>query len=236
MKCRFTTVALAAALGITSCGRDEGGPAMASGNAADAAIKVACVGDSITYGLGITDRAEQCYPALLGRLLGGGYRVRNFGVSGATMRRGGAYPYWDREEFADATRWNPDAVVIMLGTNDAARWDRRRGEEFAADCAAMLDRFGKLPSKPRLFVCLPPPVYAGREEMPNEAIPVLKRVAGERGVPVIDLDAPLRGKAGVFPDGVHPDAEGAAIMAREVHRALRDTVPPPRPGQTRADR
>lgn len=222
---RLAAVAFAAALGVASCGRNDEETAQAR-SAEDGRIRVACVGDSITYGLGIGNREEACYPAVLGRMLGDGYRVRNFGVSGATMRTRGARPYRDRAEFVRATRWNPDAVVIMLGTNDAYRWDRVREEEFSEDCAALLNQFGHLPSRPRLFLCLPPPVYVGSGEISNEAIPALTRVARKKGVPVIDLDTPFRGKADLFPDGLHPDAEGAAIMAREVHRTIRDAIPP----------
>jgi len=53
--------------------------------AAAAKIKVACVGDSITFGSGIADRDNASYPAQLQKLLGDGFEVKNFGVSGRTM-------------------------------------------------------------------------------------------------------------------------------------------------------
>ena len=50
------------------------------------AVKVACIGDSITYGLGLADRAKESYPAQLQKMLEefepGKYEVRNFGNSG----------------------------------------------------------------------------------------------------------------------------------------------------------
>ena len=46
-------------------------------------VKIACIGDSITAGTGITDKANYSYPAVLGKLLGDGYEVGNFGIGGS---------------------------------------------------------------------------------------------------------------------------------------------------------
>ncbi|MDD5555778.1 MAG: GDSL-type esterase/lipase family protein [bacterium] len=213
--------ALAAAIClVTGCRESPDEPRNGGRSPAAERIRVACVGDSITYGMGIRDRARNCYPAVLGRLLGGRYEVRNFGVSGATMLAKGVFPYRRQRAFARATDFAPHIVVIMLGTNDAAPWNRRHMGEFAADCAAMVEHFRRLPSGPRVFLCLPPPVYMDGEERPNEAIPIIRQVAGENGVPLIDVDASLRGRPELFPDGVHPGAAGAEVMAKAVYRAI----------------
>ena len=64
-------------------------------------IRVACIGDSITYGYSIKNRTKDCYPAQLGRMLGDEWQVRNFGVSGATLLKKGDLPYWDQQAFKD---------------------------------------------------------------------------------------------------------------------------------------
>src|SRR5690606_38894849 len=56
-----------------------------------AQIKVACVGDSITAGLGIADPGTQSYPAQLQALLGSGYTVQNYGDSGRTLMKNTGY-------------------------------------------------------------------------------------------------------------------------------------------------
>ena len=56
-------------------------------------IRVACVGDSITYGFGISDRERDSYPAQLQRDLGEAWQVRNFGSNGATALERGTKPY-----------------------------------------------------------------------------------------------------------------------------------------------
>ena len=50
-------------------------------DAKDGQIKVACIGDSTTYGHGITGWPKNNYPAVLQNLLGESYHVNNYGVS-----------------------------------------------------------------------------------------------------------------------------------------------------------
>ncbi|HSV13091.1 MAG TPA: GDSL-type esterase/lipase family protein, partial [Tepidisphaeraceae bacterium] len=95
--------------------------------------KVACVGDSITYGSRIEDRAHDSYPAQLGRMLGDQYNVRNFGVSGATLLKKGDRPYNKTKEYQPALDFAADIVVIMLGTNDSKPQNISHKDEFVAD-------------------------------------------------------------------------------------------------------
>ena len=81
-------------------------------------IKVACVGNSVTYGHGIENREKNSYPAQLQRMLGNGYEVANFGKSGATLLRKGHRPYNEQEECKAALDFAADRVVIHLGLND----------------------------------------------------------------------------------------------------------------------
>ncbi len=188
-------------------------------------IRVACVGDSITYGSGIADRAHDSYPAELDRMLGDKFDVRNFGVSGATLLRHGDKPYWNQPEFAAVGDDAPDVVIIMLGTNDSKPQNWRYGEEFERDLTDMVEHFRQLPSEPYVWLCLPVPVFAPRwginePVVADEVIPIIKKVADARRVPVIDLHAALSGKGELFPDHIHPNAEGAQLMARTIHDAL----------------
>lgn len=65
-------------------------------------IKVACVGNSVTFGYKLPDRKTQAYPVRLQQMLGNGYDVRNFGHSGATLLNKGHNPYMKLPEFKDA--------------------------------------------------------------------------------------------------------------------------------------
>ena len=191
-----------------------------------APIRVACVGDSITAGYGLKDPAQEAWPAVLGRLLGPDYEVRNFGVSATTLLRHGNYPYWDRPAFADAGAFAPQIVIIKLGTNDTKpiNWDTHAGE-FAADAAALVAHFAGLPSKPAVWICLPAPIFANKftidEANAREIRAILRTVAAAHRVPVIDPVLALAGHPEYFPDGVHPNAAGAAVLAQVVADALR---------------
>ena len=192
------------------------------------AVRVACVGDSITFGAGIRDRAKNSYPVQLGVMLGEKWQVRNFGVSGATMLKKGDNPYWRQRAFKAAMEFRPNVVVIKLGTNDTKPQNWKHKAELAADCTAMAKQFAALPSKPRVWICLPVPAYAVRwgingATIEKELIPILKGVAKETGSGVIDLHTALSGKAELFPDKIHPNAEGAKLIAQAVHRTLTGT-------------
>lgn len=188
-------------------------------------IRIACVGDSITYGAGVENRVENNYPKVLGNLLGAGFETRNFGVSGATLLKKGDKAFWTQPEFVKVGAFKPNAVVIKLGTNDSKPQNWGFKENFADDLAEMIDYFRDLPSKPKIWVCLPVPVYEtkwGINEpvVYGEIIPIVRKVAREKHVPVIDLHEALSGKSALFPDRIHPNAAGAAIIAATVKTAL----------------
>jgi len=124
--------------------------------------KVACIGDSITYGARIANRNVNSYPAQLGRMLGKGYSVSNFGVSGATLLKKGNKPYWRQRAFGFARKFLPDVVVIKLGTNDTkpANWKHR--DSLVDDYVEMVKAFQELDSKPKVFICYPVPVFPER--------------------------------------------------------------------------
>ncbi len=193
---------------------------------AESVTRIACVGDSITFGATIKDRAENCYPAVLGRMLGKEYTVRNFGVNGATLLKQGNLPYWKLKAFKDATAFGPNIVILKLGTNDTKpqNWNKA-GTEYEADLRAMILHFQKQPSKPAIYLCLPVPVYQDRwgineKTVAKGVIPVIKKIAKEKKLPVINLHKALSGHPEMFPDKIHPDAAGAKLMAETVRDAL----------------
>lgn len=190
-----------------------------------AAIKVACLGDSITEGAGVDNPTVNAYPVVLGRLLGANYTTRNFGVSGRTLLKRGDYPYWAEAAFRNATNFLPDIVTIKLGTNDSKPQNWKYKDQFAADLRALVDVFAGLSSKPKIYLCLPVPAYSitfdiNPDIIRNEIIPIIKQVAAEKGLQTIDLYTALSGKQEIFPDDIHPNAIGAALIARTIHGAV----------------
>lgn len=209
---------------------DENGP-----------IRVACVGDSITFGSGVEDREQNSYPAVLDRLLGEKYEVRNFGVSGATLQKRGDKPYWTLDAFKDVSEFNPQIVVVKLGTNDSKPQNWHGAEPYKIDLQSLLTHFKELPEKPQVFVCTPVPVHKDafgiREEVvAGEIVPAVKKIAGQSETPVIDLYAALKESADDFPDGVHPNAAGAKKIAETVAKAIREHADERKADETGANR
>jgi acyl-CoA thioesterase I len=193
---------------------------------APAHIKVACIGDSITYGAGLPDPATQSYPAVLGVLLGERYEVRNYGVSGTTMLRLGDYPYWNTSAFADSSDWDPDIVILMLGTNDSKPWNWQYGDDFEGDYLDMIDHYRTLAGTAKVYACTVCPVYGdgnfgiSPEVVQDDIVPLVWQIGGESNTPVIDVNTALSGLPEDFPDLVHPNADGAARIAYTVWVAL----------------
>jgi len=113
-------------------------------------VNVACVGDSITFGSRVENRAKNNYPAQLERILGNGYRVENFGVSGRTMLSKGDLPWINHPYYKPSAAYEPDIVVIKLGTNAAKPVNWNHKAEFLSDTLKLIDYFKAppLPSAP----------------------------------------------------------------------------------------
>jgi acyl-CoA thioesterase I len=190
-----------------------------------AQIKVACIGDSITEGLG--REHPDSYPSQLQLLLGEAYEVKNFGVSGRTLLKKGDFPYWNEPQFDQAKAFRPDIVLIKLGTNDSKPQNWQHKAEFEQDYVALINEMKKnMPKKGKIYILIPVPVtednYGIRESvLVEEMRPILNKVKKDTKVSMIDLYEPLRGRADVLPDGIHPNKEGLGIMAKTIAKVLK---------------
>jgi acyl-CoA thioesterase I len=212
-------------------------------------IKVACVGDSITYGARLEDRDKDSYPAQLQVLLGENYSVENFGVGSLTLIRKGIPTVWN--ELPKIKESNPDIIIISLGTNDTCGFgscgDRKCWEykdEYESDYRDLIDELAALPSNPQIFIAAPTPMVletpglnteriAGltvRKPRLQELIGMIKKVAKEKNVHFIDLNEPLDHRPELFTesDGVHPNNEGYRTIAALVWENLIDQIDLPR--------
>jgi len=184
-----------------------------------APTKIACIGDSITYGSGIIGRDSLAYPQQMQRMLGKKYKIQNFGVSGATMLKNGNKPYWKQNEYQQALTFKPKIVVLMLGTNDSKpiNWDIYKGD-FKKDYNEMISNFQQLKSKPKIYIGLPPPVIKNRWGIQKEIVEgvlleILEKIALENNLEIIDFYSMLKNMATMIPDNIHPNADGAERMA-----------------------
>ncbi len=194
--------------------------------AQDYGVRIAFVGNSITYGAGLSNPAIQSFPAQVGDLLEEVYGdtcvIGNFGVSGRTMLKHGDFPIWDEPAFNQALNFKPNIVVITLGTNDTKpyNWDEY-GSEFYGDYMSMIDTFKRINPYTEFFVCYPPPAYEIVWDIRDSVIvhgviPAVEQIAIETGAELIDFYNPLTDSVHLFPDYIHPGVEGSAVMARIV--------------------
>ena len=188
-------------------------------------IKIACVGDSITFGAFLENREKNCYPAKLQATLGQGYEVHNFGVNCRALQQASDSPYWLDKAFKDAQALNPDWVLIKLGTNDTSPRNWTPQQRFAEDAKALVDVFKGLPSKPRITICLPVPLFKdGQNILKNEILPSLRQTSYEKETDLIDLHTPFLDQNQYFPDTIHPNAAGANLLAQRIARHLSQLV------------
>ena len=188
------------------------------------AIRVACIGNSITDGYGVDMATAYGYPAMLQKKLGEGYWVKNFGLSGRTMLNKGDMPYMNEVAWKDAQAFKPDVMVIKLGTNDSKGHNWKHGAEFKNDLEQMIKA---LQPKPVIYLCTPikaekPSWDISDSIIVNEIIPIQKAVAKKYGLKVIDLHTLFEGgEELMLPDGIHPNGKGAERMAQIIYEALK---------------
>lgn len=188
------------------------------------AKQVTCIGDSITYGYGISNRTVKSYPAQLESLLQEAdetWQVSNFGVNSKTLLSKGDQPYIETSAYQQALASEPNIVIIMLGTNDAKPENWIYSDEYVADYCDLIDSFQELSSNPEVWICKPVPAFEDRWNISptvirDEIPPMIDEIAEIMGAKVIDLHAPLLPYGDLFPDGIHPNAEGAGIMAQTI--------------------
>ena len=223
--------------------RDTGVPAHFS------PTTVACIGDSITQGVGASGPTTN-WVADLGGLLGKSVAVGNFGVSGTTMLKASNSSYWTTGELPKAEAFagandagTGAAVIIMLGTNDSKdvdggvdNWNASAPARYRTDYNAMIDALldvndaggagAASAPKPLVFLALPPPATdtngydISGTVIAQQIIPIIVDIAYQRGLPVIDVHTALAGYTADFPDGVHPNDAGHALVAKAMQAGL----------------
>ncbi|MBR5594331.1 MAG: sialate O-acetylesterase [Bacteroidaceae bacterium] len=198
--------------------------------AAQEKIKVACIGNSVTYGYGHKEPAKTSYPTQLQQLLGEGYEVRNFGHSGATLLSKGHRPYINLPEYKAALEFAPDIAIIHLGLNDTdpRNWPNYR-DEFYGDYINIIEALRNANPEVEVYVCRMTPIFhwhrrfkSGTRDWYHQIQELIPTIAEYGKFEVIDLSRYLYNRPDLMPDALHPDAEGAGIIARQVYSAITD--------------
>ena len=196
-------------------------------------IKVACIGDSITYGHGISNWPKNNYPVLLGNKMGESFHVQSFGVSGRAVQDNSDQPYRALKHYQQSLDYNADIIVFMMGSNDSKPENWFGEEAFKTAVLELLDSYLAGENKPQIYLCTPASAffaegYTGnltshdlQPEMVNVIADIIREIAQERGYSLIDIHALTAQHPEWFAeDGVHPSNEGAAAIANEVYSVL----------------
>ncbi len=208
-------------------------------------VKVACIGDSITYGYKIVstnadtgelENTEYTYPAKLDALLGEGYEVGNFCKSGAylladdhelNVKAGQGKSYTDQAEYTASIEYAPDVVIIMLGTNDIRSMVTPEANEAVKDAlVALVDAYQALESVKRVYVASS--IYT---QVDNACKPVADgtlqavqlEAAIESGAEFLDVFSPTRDYFDVMlhrSDRLHPIIECSDAIPDTVYALL----------------
>lgn len=175
--------------------------------------KIVAFGDSLTAGLGLS--AQETYPALLQQRLkqdGYDYEVVNSGVSGDTSAGGVRRIEW-------ALEGDVRFLILELGANDLLR-----GQPVAETKKNLAEIINRAQSKnvKVLLAGMLAPTNAGRQYQ-EQIRNMFTELAREKGVALIPFF--LEGVGGVESlnqrDGIHPNAEGAKIVAETVYKYLK---------------
>jgi lysophospholipase L1-like esterase len=178
-------------------------------------INVACVGDSITQGSGYTTNLQV--------MLGENYSVGNFGVAETAVSTAWFKPYRNQSAFQESKNFQPSIVIIMLGTNDAHTYQTQG--DFVDDYRDLVSEYTSLDSEPTVLLVKPPPIYENDLELSgtnleNGVIPSIDQVAAELNLVTVDVNSALENHPEYFIDGVHPNSDGAIIIASEINEAI----------------
>lgn len=204
--------------------------------------KIACIGDSITWGFTIIRRQKYGYPAVLEELLNKDsvekiFEVNNYGYNDSTARIDSEVPYVKKRVFSQAQKFLPNIALIMLGSNDTKKinWSP---EKYREGYNYIVDTFIKCNSK--VYLMTPPPVLnkieikegleinrldptvlsLNNETLVNGVIPIIHQTAEEKGLAIIDINSAI-GNISQYNDGIHPNREGARIIATTIYERLK---------------
>jgi lysophospholipase L1-like esterase len=131
----------------------------------------------------------------------------------------------NQPDFQSAKNFLPNIVVIMLGTNDAYPSRQLYLNNFISDYEKLVHSFQALSTNPKIFLVLPPPIFnadlgPNNTFLLNDVIPKIKQAATDLGLPTVDAYSPLVNHPDYFLDGVHPNDDGAKIIAAQIYTAI----------------
>lgn len=200
----------------------------------DGQTKVACVGDSVTYGYGIANCFKNNYPYVLSKMLTESFCVMNFGVSGTTVQDSGDQPYTATKAYKQSLEYQPDIIVFMLASNDSKPKNQTSLEEFEKAYNKLLDSYISACPNAEIYLCTPATAnfplgqtsgltnYEIDPLMVEEFADIVRKIANERKLTLIDINTLTKNQRQWFgKDNVHPTKEGAYEIAKGIYQTIK---------------
>lgn len=198
----------------------------------DGRKKIACIGDSITYGAGVNGRTEETWEYFLEQMLGEDWQVLNYGINGRTLLPTGDYPFVKEKNYRYSQQAAADIYLIMLGTNDSKpyNWD---AEQYRKEYSHFIHAYRNLPNHPEIILMTAPACFedaaAGvvlfdinKDIVANEVYTTITEAGKIHGLRVIDLHAYTAEHQEWFMDGVHPNKLGNERIASYIYGKLQE--------------
>jgi lysophospholipase L1-like esterase len=204
-------------------------------------LRIACIGNSITFGARLDKPDIESYPAVLSEMLKANdylnYEIKNLGIGGATILRFGTPNLWRLLDSLPS--FVPDIVLIKAGTNETVGKPRLNWEhidEFEKDYSDYIAEIRKVNPNCKIVICSPLDMVIQTEGLSPERIADLtgrrpriwelrksiKKIATNENTYFLDLTSPFKGKANLMTekDGVHPNKDGYQYLGSLVYDYL----------------
>ena len=195
---------------------------------------IACLGDSITFGHGVSaTRKTDAWTFVLQRMLRDRAEVLNFGINGASATERCPESYRSSGLLDEALSSGAGTFILMLGSNDTKEriWN---AQAYKMGMRGIISDVLRLPGdgtdSPKLFLMLPPAVFpmedgqtafgVSGDILTGQVIPTVEYLAADYGLPVIDLYSMTQGHPEYYLEGVHPNKAGNLAIAERVYEAV----------------
>ena len=194
--------------------------------------KIACIGDSITFGAGVRGKYEKTWEYTLQQKLGDDYQVLNYGISGRTLLKSGDYPYTDEKFYSITKELLADIYIIMLGTNDSKPYNWKEAA-YEKELEDFIKEYNSLNNQPKVLLMTPPACYEdpklgmvgydiNGDIIHTKIYETVIKIAEKLNLEYIDLHRFTVNHNEWFDDGVHPNAGGNRCIGEFIYEQIKE--------------
>ncbi|MBO5328276.1 MAG: hypothetical protein J6B04_03805 [Clostridia bacterium] len=193
-------------------------------------LKIACIGDSITYGANADNSYTDSYPAQMQKLYEGSANVMNFGNSGKTIRDSADDPYRKTTEYNGVKLFKPDVAIIMLGTNDSKTYQVPTVSSLVNAFDALINDLYECNPAIIIYIATSPYAYSSAYQINNKnieelVIPAQRQSAQLYDLEVIEMHEFTKDLSNCYADGIHPTSRGYTYLSYMMYCSLNGIQP-----------